>query len=653
MEGNLQTIKENVVEAVSRIEKLQEPQLLSELEHLQTRLDDPRKWVAVFGAFSAGKSSLINALLKDHPLTVSPHPTTAAITEVQAPALKGVQEVHVTAKTREQMEEDVMLALSHLHLSAKGLDDAIRVAVGLKAADFPTSARRHVGFLKAVAAGYESMSARLGTSWACTEAELKDLTANESIACYVQRVNLEHAADILQNGMVLVDTPGVDSIHRRHTDVAFEFMRRADAIIFVLYYSHAFSRADQAFLSQLAAVQDIAGVNKLFVAINAVDLAANEEEKQAVINRVTTELRGVGIAKPRIFPVSSQIAFASSKILAGAGDNNLVRLLEQRLGLPEGESLPDVKQIWEESGMRSLENDLVAFLGSESQRIAQSAVENQYRAVQANLSNRIERFRRQQQEDKEQFEARLSRTEELRHSLSELEQDVRSGQSSDEQSLLADWQELVFHAGERIRLSFGANFRSAFHPGLFRAKGNPRPLLQEASTELAEMLSRQIEAEVRTFGLRAEAQVEAALLRFSQRIQNACNEAETDVLLDTTSPHLPATVRDLPHRAALDWKLLQPFFRHFSSSQQFFEGGGQREMLQAAEGDVTGAARRTLTALTDIVTKEWIDTYRSLVSELLQETTRMLDAQTNVSGVDESTVVQYEQILQWFQEQLQ
>lgn len=38
--------------------------------------------IAVFGTFSAGKSSLINALLGDTYLVSSPNPTTAATTEL-------------------------------------------------------------------------------------------------------------------------------------------------------------------------------------------------------------------------------------------------------------------------------------------------------------------------------------------------------------------------------------------------------------------------------------------------------------------------------------------------------------------------------------------------------------------------------------------
>ena len=48
-------------------------------------------------------------------------------------------------------------------------------------------------------------------------------------------------------GVTLVDTPGADSINARHTGVAFEYIRNADAILFITYYNHAFAKADREF----------------------------------------------------------------------------------------------------------------------------------------------------------------------------------------------------------------------------------------------------------------------------------------------------------------------------------------------------------------------------------------------------------------------
>ena len=61
--------------------------------------------------------------------------------------------------------------------------------------------------------------------------------------------------ELTRKGVTLVDTPGADSINARHTGVAFEYIKNSDAILFVTYYNHAFSKADREFLIQLGRVK--------------------------------------------------------------------------------------------------------------------------------------------------------------------------------------------------------------------------------------------------------------------------------------------------------------------------------------------------------------------------------------------------------------
>lgn len=636
-------LRTQVAQALTQIQGLNDAGLTRELSELNARLHDPRKWVAVFGAFSAGKSSLLNALLEDDLLAVSPHPTTATITQIESAA--GDREmVSVSAKTAEQMWEDVLRAMSHLHLEAVNLEAAIQIAQRLRSTDFPSGARRHVGFLKAVAAGYGDMRARIGTAWTCSLAELEALTANEAIACYVQRVEVQHQAAVLDDGLVLVDTPGVDSIHRRHTDVAFEFMRKADAVLFVMYYTHAFARADKAFLSQLAQVQDIAGVNKLFVVINAVDLASDKQEQQAVVDRVEKELRGLGIAHPRIYEVSSQLAFAAAGLQQGAPSDSLIALVRQRLRLRESDILPEPEVILENSGIPDLRGDLLAFLDEQSLALAESTVKAQFRSVKQMVTGRLERFRRKQTEN----EADLARSQFLQETLADqLEKIVERGESQTEQAMQSEWSELLFHASERIRLSFSANFRSAFHPGQFRSKGPLRALLQVAAAEFVEMLNRQLEAETRTFGLRAEVHVQHALHRAGESLQEQMVKAELEQVPLDPLAGLPA-VDLLPLRADLNWSVLQPYFKHFSSPQQYFEGGGQSAMRSDLEPVMTEAVRQELAQMSKPVVDAWIRAYRQQSTDLYLRTVQLLRARPVKQTVDASTMLQYEQVVSWF-----
>ncbi len=106
-------------------------------------------------------------------------------------------------------------------------------------------------------------------------------------------------------GVTLVDTPGADSINARHTGVAFDYIRNADAILFITYYNHAFAKADREFLIQLGRVKDAFELDKMFFIVNAIDLAETKDEEEDVKNYVRNELQRFGIRFPKIYGVSS------------------------------------------------------------------------------------------------------------------------------------------------------------------------------------------------------------------------------------------------------------------------------------------------------------------------------------------------------------
>ena len=77
--------------------------------------------------------------------------------------------------------------------------------------------------------------------------------------------------------------------------MAFEYIKNSDAILFVTYYNHAFSKADREFLIQLGRVKDTFALDKMFFIVNAIDLAHNEEEMDAVLDYVEEQLVTYGI----------------------------------------------------------------------------------------------------------------------------------------------------------------------------------------------------------------------------------------------------------------------------------------------------------------------------------------------------------------------
>lgn len=636
-------------EAIGHLRNLQgsEP-WLKQVDELHHRLNRQEKLVAVFGAFSAGKSSLMNAMLGDNLLVVSPNPTTASVTHVQAPRPGTNLSAYVTAKTEAQLWEDVQLALNHIHKPAASLTEAIAFSPTLKISDFVPAVRRYVAFLQAVSSGFLEMAGKLGTQWMISESDLLKFTADERFACFIHRVELGHAAPALEKGMVLVDTPGVDSIHRRHTDVAFQYMQSADAILFVLYYTHAFSRADRDFLSQLADVQDVVGTNKLFVVINAVDLAANEEERVAVRKRVDKELRQLGIRQPRVYEVSSQLSFTASQLAKNPADIRFEGFIRQHLNLLNQQPLPAMQTLQEASGVPTLMADLSAYVEDQADQLATSAVRRRLQSVATEVVTMYERkleemtadessraqWQRDQQHFADQFEDQTS--------------PVMAAVDHQHRLLQAQWAELVYHMGERIRLRYASLFREAFHPGRFRG-GNERVQMQEAARELVDVLARLVDAECRTFALRAHRQMVRAMEQWLAFIQNQLHAAHADDVRGSSLAVEELGVSTLPRHAKIGADLLRPYFRYFSSAKQFFEGGGQQEMLSESESVVLTAIRAEVEEISSEIRKTTWQTARAqvaLITEAVQ--TRVAVGLTTEWQVDTGTLGGWATAAQWF-----
>ncbi|WKB34700.1 dynamin family protein [Terrilactibacillus sp. S3-3] len=141
-------------------------------------------------------------------------------------------------------------------------------------------------------------------------AESHKMVANEKIACLIESVTMYYDCPFTKQGNVLVDTPGASSIHARHTEVAFHYIKNADAdpILFLTYFNHAFSRSDREFLIQLGRVKDTFSLDKMFFVINAIDLAQTEQERKDVTAYVKAQLLTFGIRHPKLFGVSSKHA---------------------------------------------------------------------------------------------------------------------------------------------------------------------------------------------------------------------------------------------------------------------------------------------------------------------------------------------------------
>ncbi|MEM3431961.1 MAG: dynamin family protein [Candidatus Bilamarchaeaceae archaeon] len=135
----------------------------------------------------------------------------------------------------------------------------------------------------------------------------------------VQRVDIEAPSNFLAHGVTLVDTPGIGSIYKHNTDVAFSFLPEADAIIFVLSADPPISEAECQFLEESAKY-----AYKFFFVLNKIDYLESSEIKEVIdfnrgviASKMKTEKETI-----KIFPLSAKNAL--ERKIKGEEDERLL-----------------------------------------------------------------------------------------------------------------------------------------------------------------------------------------------------------------------------------------------------------------------------------------------------------------------------------------
>src|SRR5690625_3620939 len=187
--------------------------------------------------------------------------------------------------------------------------------------------------------GYDARKGELGKELEITLEEFSSFIVDEEKACYIEIVDLYYDCALTRKGITVVDTPGADSVNARHTNVSFDYIKYADAILYVTYYNHAISSADKDFLTQLGRVKEAFELDKMFFIVNASDLAENKTDLKMVLDYVKSQLLELGIRFPKVYPVSSKLSLENKLEqqplyeVMSQFENDFYKFIEQVLAL--------------------------------------------------------------------------------------------------------------------------------------------------------------------------------------------------------------------------------------------------------------------------------------------------------------------------------
>lgn len=512
--------------------------------------------LALFGAFSAGKSSFASALLGEAVLPVSPHPTTAAINRIMAPA-EGMahRTAKVTMKTREAIWADLTFSFDLLGLGVPE-EKTWKSAVGaLTPQQIHPAGRPHYSFLKAAARGYDEALTKLGQSFIVNMEEYRAYVAEESSSCFVESIDLYYHCDLTNQGIIIVDTPGADSINARHTGVTFNYMKNADALVFITYYNHAFSQGDRQFLNQLGRVKDTKSLDNMFFVINAADLAASPEELDLVKEHVHLNLQQSGVRSPHIYAVSSLQALSAKQ----TGN-------EEEL---------------ENSGFYRFEQAFSKFAGEELADIALLEAKKDIESARKRVEQWIKDAR-------EGAEAREHRKAELKNALELGEKLLLSfAEQSKDHEIAQETHELIFHTGQRIGYRISEFMSEAFHPSVLREDaGDLKAIFISSGRELLRMLNLEIQQELLATSIRLENKGKQLVTESATIAVNKLSELTSGTSLSVQTPNkewATPLLNQLDDQERTDFK---KYSKYFKNPKSFFEGNGRKELQQALEPEL-------------------------------------------------------------------
>lgn len=297
---------------------------LERLLELRVRLREGRFRLAVLGQFKRGKSTFLNALLGENLLPTDILPVTAIPTFIQAaPQLCATVSFH---DERQPVHFDATLGGS----------------LGAFLQDYVTE------------------------------------SGNPDNQKQVRWVEVGHPAPILDQGVVLVDTPGIGSTLRHNTEVAYQVLPQCDAAVFLVSPDPPITEAELEYLREIREV-----LPRTFFLLNKVDFLEDKDITASLVF-LADQLKSLCDGTPQVLPVSARHGLAA-------------RLKGDDLG-------------WKESGMLQVEQNLIDFFAREKHQTLQASLRRRVRdqlntltmqvhlaleALQlpeAELKNRIEQF---------------------------------------------------------------------------------------------------------------------------------------------------------------------------------------------------------------------------------------------------------------------
>jgi len=536
---SVHSVIQAVDETMETIESLPGFQtLMDDLLDKKERLTNRTLTIALFGAFSAGKSSFANAVLGEGLLPSSPNPTTAVINRITPITEEhGHGTVVVQLKSMETLAEDIISITRDLSPPTTDFTGLMQWIKAEEIATDKTLETVYQSYLHAMISGYEDSYQHLGKTLTIGLEDFPSYVSDETKACFINAVELYYDCSLTRMGITLVDTPGADSVNARHTDVAFEYIKYADAILYVTYYNHALSRTDKDFLMQLGRVKESFELDKMFFIINAADLAESKADLQLVKSYVEEQLLQLGIRFPRVFALSSKQS-----------------LMDKVSGAPLNEE------------MDNFETAFYQFINDELPALAIQSTKWDINRAYTSLLTYGEATALNEQE-KEDYRSGLHDNQTTLMQVAE-----EADATIYEERIVQRIERQLHYVQERVAIRYHDLFKDTFNPTTISASGSKATLqLENSLRRLLDYVGYELLQEMRAVSLR----IESYMTTLDQEVYEYFKEKLKPIDATFLLPVFEDVILDTPAYeqalSALDLTLFKTTLGKFEGTKAFFE----------------------------------------------------------------------------------
>ncbi|KOP26823.1 Dynamin family protein [Hapalosiphon sp. MRB220] len=232
----------------------------SQINQIQKRRGNPNLYLAVIGEFSSGKSTFINALLRDDLLKTSVLPTTAAATKLRYGS---------------HLQVEVQLGGTRL--------GTIKTHVNSQKITIPWLP---------------------GVNGIDNREFIHVLTTKDEVAKDVKQLTITHPAPFLANNIVIIDTPGTNATSILHGEVTRKVIaNEADVAIIIIPATIPLSQSLASFLG--GALRSF--LHRCVFVVTRMDQIRQREQSDVLSNLRSRLVEQLGIKPPILYSCSAQV----------------------------------------------------------------------------------------------------------------------------------------------------------------------------------------------------------------------------------------------------------------------------------------------------------------------------------------------------------